>query len=193
MGDAAVLELLGQMPPPQLGHRGIGRCEHVVDLLQEELRLDQAEALETFAIGEIPLQRPFREEALEVAAPLFGLRLLNLAQSRMSHALRIMQRRGEVRVKRPVFRHWFGDDLPPLLVRRRPHARRPHEREPGVLLDQHDQAIHGRLQRTIPRLPRLRATVLSRLLRVLLARRGHRETERRERRQPRARRHSEIP
>ena len=52
MRDIAMFELFGQMPAPQLGHSGVGRLEQVVDLPQEELGLDDPNALEALAIGE---------------------------------------------------------------------------------------------------------------------------------------------
>src|SRR5262249_38095609 len=103
VADAAVLELLGEVPGPELARRGVGAGEEGLPGSEEELGRDEARALEALAVGEVPRERVLAQEALEVAPPL----VLEALETRVVRA----QRRVVARVQREVVRLLLVEEL----------------------------------------------------------------------------------
>ena len=66
VADAAVLELLREVPGPELARRGVGVAQEGLRRPEEGLGRNQAGALESLAVGEIPRERALAQEALEI-------------------------------------------------------------------------------------------------------------------------------
>ena len=70
MADAAVLELFGEMPGPEVAAGRVGGAQEGLGRAEEELGADEARALEALAVGEIPGEGLLAQEAIEVGLDL---------------------------------------------------------------------------------------------------------------------------